>query len=213
MRTMTQTSESTSESEGAALKALLDVLTLEQLDDNLFRGTGADNGRGRSFGGQVAAQSVMAAIGTVEDEYYLHSMHSYFLLPGDPTQPIIYDVERIRDGRSFATRRVAARQHGRDIYYQTSNFHRHEEGFEHQDRMPDVIPPEMGLDLTSLLKRAPTRGEGARRGVGCRRRTRHRQLATRSAARPRPPVASAMCSSSTGACPTTRRSSSAPSSG
>lgn len=141
------------------VQALVDVLTLERLDDNLFRGSSDDNGRGRSFGGQVAAQSVMAAIGTVGEEFFAHSMHSYFLLPGSPGNPIIYDVERIRDGRSFETRRVAARQHGRDIFYLTCNFHRHEEGFEHQDRMPDVIPPEEGVDLIELL-RARTDREG-----------------------------------------------------
>ncbi|UDY22331.1 acyl-CoA thioesterase [Nocardioides sp. Kera G14] len=141
------------------VQALVDVLTLERLDDNLFRGGGTDNGRGRSFGGHVAAQSIMAAQSTVGEEFFVHSMHSYFLLPGDPTHPIIYDVDRIRDGRSFETRRVAARQHGRDIYYQTVNFHRHEEGYEHQDRMPEVIPPEKGLDLIELL-RARTDHEG-----------------------------------------------------
>ncbi|MFT4264214.1 MAG: acyl-CoA thioesterase II [Nocardioides sp.] len=134
------------------LQELVDVLTLEQLDDNLFRGLGHDNGRGRSFGGQVAAQSVMAGMGTVTDEFFLHSMHSYFLLPGDPARPIIYDVDRIRDGRSFVTRRIAARQHGRDIYYLTANFHRHEEGFDHQDVKPEVIEPTDGVDLIELLR-------------------------------------------------------------
>jgi acyl-CoA thioesterase II len=133
------------------VQALVDVLKLEQIDDDLFRGGSTDNGRGRSFGGQVAAQSLMAALGTVGEEYFVHSMHSYFLLPGDPTRPIVYDVDRIRDGRSFLTRRVSARQHGRPIFYLTANFHREEQGFEHQDRMPDVPGPEEGLDLRSLL--------------------------------------------------------------
>ncbi|WP_300677032.1 acyl-CoA thioesterase II [Nocardioides sp.] len=133
------------------VQALVDVLKLEQIDDDLFRGGSTDNGRGRSFGGQVAAQSLMAALGTVGEEYFVHSMHSYFLLPGDPTRPIVYDVDRIRDGRSFLTRRVSARQHGRPIFYMTANFHRHEDGYEHQDRMPEVAGPEQGLDLRSLL--------------------------------------------------------------
>lgn len=133
------------------VQSLVDVLHLEQIDDDLFRGGSTDNGRGRSFGGQVAAQSLMAALGTVGEEFFVHSMHSYFLLPGDPTRPIIYDVDRIRDGRSFLTRRVSARQHGRPIFYMTANFHRAEEGFEHQDRMPVVPPPEKGLNLRSLL--------------------------------------------------------------
>ena len=133
------------------VQALVDVLQLEQIDGDLFRGESTDNGRGRSFGGQVAAQSLMAALGTVGEEYFVHSMHSYFLLPGDPTRPIVYDVDRIRDGRSFLTRRVSARQHGRPIFYLTANFHRAEDGFEHQDRMPEVAGPEEGLDLRSLL--------------------------------------------------------------
>ncbi|MGZ4455170.1 MAG: acyl-CoA thioesterase, partial [Nocardioides sp.] len=86
-----------------------------------------------------------------------HSLHSYFLLPGDTAVPIIYDVDRLRDGRSFATRRVVARQHGRPIYYLTANFQRHEDGFEHQDAMPDVIPPEDGIDLGAMFR---ARGSG-----------------------------------------------------
>ena len=82
----------------------------------------------------------------------MHSLHSYFLRPGDHSVPIVYDVERLRDGRSFATRRVVARQHGRPIYFQTANFQRAEEGFEHQDQMPDVRRPEKSFDLIDLIR-------------------------------------------------------------
>jgi acyl-CoA thioesterase-2 len=133
---------------------LADLLALEDLDVDLFRGRQADTSRPRVYGGQVAAQAMLAAVRTVDSEYVAHSLHSYFLLPGDTAVPIIYDVERIRDGRSFATRRVVARQHGRPIYYLTASFQRPEEGFEHQDVMPDVPPPGQGLDLVELMRAA-----------------------------------------------------------
>ncbi len=136
----------------AAVKALVEVLDLENIDQDLFRGASTDNGRGRSFGGQVAAQSLMAAMATAGSEFFAHSMHSYFLLPGDPAHSIVYDVERIRDGRSFLTRRVVARQHGHAIFYLTANFHKHEEGFEHQDVMPAVLPPAEGVDIFERLR-------------------------------------------------------------
>lgn len=133
-----------------AVQALVELLDVELIDTDLYRGHSVDNGRGRSFGGQVAAQALMAATRSTDEPFFVHSLHSYFLLPGDPTEPIVYDVERIRDGRSFLTRRVAARQHGRPIYFLTANFHKPEEGFEHQDVMPEVIAPEDGLDLLAL---------------------------------------------------------------
>jgi acyl-CoA thioesterase-2 len=144
-----------------AVQALVDLLDLEEIDDDLFRGHSVDNGRGRSFGGQVAAQALMAGMRSVGEEFFVHSMHSYFLLPGDPAESIVYDVERIRDGRSFLTRRIVARQHGRPIYYMTANFHKHEEGFEHQDAMPQVLPPESGVDLLQRM-RSRTDLEGQR---------------------------------------------------
>ena len=119
---------------------------------NLFRGLQPDTDRQRVFGGQVAAQALVAAVRTVDPAYVVHSLHSYFLRPGDTSIPIIYDVEALRDGRSFATRRVVARQHGRPIYYQTANFQMPEDGIEHQDAMPEVIPPEEGLDLVALMR-------------------------------------------------------------
>lgn len=136
---------------GEATQKLVALLDLEQLDTDLFRGQQPETIRQRVYGGQVAAQALIAASRTVEEGFQVHSLHSYFLLPGDYNVPIIYDVERIRDGRSFATRRVLARQHGRPIYYQSLNFQRAEEGLEHEDVMPEVKAPEEGLDLMQLM--------------------------------------------------------------
>ena len=136
------------------------LLELEQLEVDLFRGSQAHTERQRVFGGQVAAQAVVAATRSVDGEFVLHSLHSYFLRPGDTSIPIVYDVERIRDGRAFATRRVSARQHGRPIFYMTANFQRPEPGLEHQDRMPEVAPPEDGMPLVELARqRGPEAAE------------------------------------------------------
>jgi acyl-CoA thioesterase II len=132
---------------------LAGLLDLERLEVDLYRGAQAETERQRVFGGQVAAQAVVAATRSVEEPFALHSLHSYFLRPGDTTVPIVYDVERIRDGRSFATRRVSARQHGRPIYYMTANFQVPEDGFEHQDGMPEVPAPEQGIPLAELVRR------------------------------------------------------------
>ncbi|MBB6626165.1 acyl-CoA thioesterase II [Nocardioides sp. KIGAM211] len=141
--------------DNAPVSDLVSLLDVEQLDVDLYRGREADTERPRVYGGQVAAQALIAGVRTVDPAYVTHSLHSYFLLPGDTSVPIIYDVERIRDGRSFATRRVVARQHGRPIYYLTASFQRAEDGFEHQDVMPaDVPPPEQGLDLVDLMRKA-----------------------------------------------------------
>jgi acyl-CoA thioesterase II len=121
---------------------LLDLLKLEPLEVDLFRGRQPDTAMQRVFGGQVAAQALAAACETAQEDAPVHSMHAYFLRPGDTAVPIIYDVERIRDGRSFFTRRVVARQHGRGIFYATASFHVREPGYEHQDRMPAVPPPD-----------------------------------------------------------------------
>ena len=131
---------------------LATLLDLERLEVDLYRGAQARTERQRVFGGQVAAQAVVAATRSVESQYVLHSLHSYFLRPGDTTVPIVYDVERIRDGRSFVTRRVSARQHGRPIYYMTANFQIPEPGLEHQDRMPEVPSPERGMPLVELAR-------------------------------------------------------------
>jgi acyl-CoA thioesterase-2 len=130
---------------------LLALLDIEDIDTNLFRGRQPDTELQRVFGGQVAAQALIAAARTTADDFHVHSLHSYFLRPGDTTVPIIYDVENLRDGRSFATRRVVARQHGRPIYLQSVNFQVVEDGFEHQDTMPDVKGPDGGISLAELF--------------------------------------------------------------
>ena len=137
-------------------RELVDLLDLEKIDDDLFRGSQPDSERDRVYGGQVAAQALIAGVRTADPAYVVHSLHSYFLLPGEYSVPIVYDVERIRDGRSFLTRRVVARQHGRPIYYQTLNLQKPEEGFEHQDAMPEVAAPESGMDMVELMRRAGT---------------------------------------------------------
>ncbi len=137
---------------GEATRKLVALLDLEQLDTDLFRGTQPETIRQRVYGGQVAAQALIAASRTVPEGFHVHSLHSYFLLAGDYNVPIIYDVERIRDGKSFATRRVLARQHGRPIYYQSLSFQKLEEGLEHQDVMPEVKGPDEGLNLMDLMK-------------------------------------------------------------
>jgi acyl-CoA thioesterase-2 len=126
---------------GNALDQLIDVLDLEQIDADIFRGQNEASDWFRLFGGQVAAQALGAAQRTV-DEHQVHSLHGYFLRGGDPKIPVIYTVDRIRDGKSFTTRRVVAIQNGRAIFNTSISFHRHEEGFDHQDPMPDVPPPE-----------------------------------------------------------------------
>ena len=123
------------------LTHLLDQLDLEQLEDNLFRGQSTDLGNVSVFGGQVIGQALVAASRTVQDRTP-HSLHAYFLLPGDVAAPIVYEVERIRDGKSFSARRVQAIQHGRPILSMISSFQVPERGLEHQVPMPDVPPPE-----------------------------------------------------------------------
>jgi acyl-CoA thioesterase-2 len=133
---------------------LIELLDLETIDVNLFRGTQPDTRLQRVFGGQVAAQALVAGARTVDADRVIHSLHSYFLRPGDTTVPIVYDVERIRDGRSFSTRRVVARQHGRPIYYMTLSCQTPEDGFDHADEMPDVPAPEDSPDIAELFRRA-----------------------------------------------------------
>lgn len=116
-------------------------MQLETLEDNLFRGESRDIGTPRVFGGQVLAQSVIAASRTV-DEGTIHSLHAYFLRAGDAQAPIVYDVDRNRDGRSFKSRRVVAIQHGRPIFTLAASFQLEQEGLDHQFEMPDVPMPE-----------------------------------------------------------------------
>ncbi len=124
-----------------SLKTLLDLLDLEVLEADLFRGHGPKSSRPRVFGGHVIGQALVAASRTVKDRLP-HSLHAYFMRPGDPSVPIIYDVDLLRDGRSFATRNVVARQHGRPIYQMAVSFMVKEEHFDHQTVMPDVPLPE-----------------------------------------------------------------------
>ncbi len=125
-----------------ALQALVELLDLERLEINLFRGTSPQIGWQRVYGGQVLGQALVAAARTVDEDRAAHSMHAYFLIGGDPKHPIIYDVERIRDGSSFTTRRVRAIQHGKPIFAMSVSFHRPESSFEHQATMPEVPMPE-----------------------------------------------------------------------
>ena len=124
-----------------ALDQLLAILDIETLEDNLFRGLSPQVGWQRVFGGQVIGQALVAASRTVE-ERLAHSLHGYFLREGDPAVPIIYEVDRIRDGDSFSTRRVVAIQHGQAIFSMAASFHKEEAGLEHQMPMPEVPPPE-----------------------------------------------------------------------
>ena len=124
------------------LNELLNLLHLERLEQGLFRGQSEHLGLPQVYGGQVIGQSLSAAKETVDSQRHVHSFHSYFLLPGDPEKPIIYDVEKLRDGRSFSTRRVKAIQNGRPIFYLTASYQAEEEGFNHQSTMPDVAGPD-----------------------------------------------------------------------
>ncbi len=146
----------------SALDRLLAILDLEPLEKNLWRGTSPDSSRYRVFGGQVIAQSLVAATRTVENRK-VHSLHGYFMLGGDPTIPILYEVERIREGRSFVTRRVRAIQNGEAIFAMMASFHQEEQGLEHQLPMPDVPRPDALPDEAAIRARfvphlSPTRG-------------------------------------------------------
>ncbi len=131
----------TSPARRAALHALVEQLRLEQLEKNLFRGTSSDIGAPAVFGGQVLGQALMAAARTVES-HAAHSLHGYFLRAGDKKAPIVYDVDRIRDGGSFTTRRVVGIQHGEPIFMMSASFQRREAGVEHQCAMPAVPAPD-----------------------------------------------------------------------
>ena len=135
-----------------AVADLLALLDLEPLEVNLFRGRSPETGWQRVFGGQVIGQALVAAVRTVENRVP-HSMHAYFLLPGDPKVPIIYEVERIREGKSFTTRRVLAIQHGHPIFSMSVSFHNDEEGLSHQAKMPDVPVPDALTNEAEMRER------------------------------------------------------------
>jgi acyl-CoA thioesterase-2 len=146
-----------------AFEDLLTILDLERIEKNMFRGNSPNVGWQRVFGGLVISQALVAASRTVE-ERSPHSLHGYFLLPGDPAVPIVYEVERVRDGASFSTRRCVAIQHGRTIFVLSASFQVEEAGLEHHSTMPDVPPPEelpgMEAILGSMGSRIP---EGVKR--------------------------------------------------
>ena len=129
-------------SEGNVLEELLQLLKLEKIEENIFRGQSQDLGFGNVFGGQVVGQALSAASQAVSLDFHAHSLHGYFMLPGDATKPIAYTVDCIRDGKSFVTRRVVAIQNGRAIFSMAASFHKKEKGYEHQDSMPDIDGPE-----------------------------------------------------------------------
>ena len=125
-----------------ALDKLLDLLDLEQIEQDIFRGRSPDERVQRVFGGQVAGQALVAAGRTVPEDRPVHSLHAYFIRPGDPAVPLVYTVDRVRDGRSFTTRRVTAVQHGKAIFTLSASFHHPEQGLEHAMPMPAVPAPE-----------------------------------------------------------------------
>jgi acyl-CoA thioesterase-2 len=140
----------------AVLSELLELLKLERIEENLFRGQSQDLGWGAIFGGQVLGQALSAAAHTVPEERQAHSLHAYFLRQGDASKPVVYDVDCIRDGKSFTTRRVVAIQSGRPIFNLSASFQKLEAGFEHQTKMPDVPGPE---DLLSEVELARQLGD------------------------------------------------------
>ncbi len=135
------------------LARLVEQLALEPIEENLFRGQSQDLGWGTVFGGQVLGQALSAAVRTVPADRHVHSLHAYFLRPGDVNRPIVYEVDRIRDGGSFTTRRVVAIQKGQAIFNLAASFQVVEEGFSHQDAMPQVPPPESLEDEREQIAR------------------------------------------------------------
>ena len=127
------------------IKDLIDLISLEKVGENIFQGKNFQTPWGRVFGGQVLAQSLNAAYATVPDDRYAHSMHGYFILGGNLDIPITYEVDIIRDGKSFTTRRVVAYQDGKAIFNMAASFQKKEKGFDHQVQMPNVLSPDLLL--------------------------------------------------------------------
>jgi acyl-CoA thioesterase-2 len=134
-----------------ALDDLIDLLDLDAIEVNIFRGQSPREDRQRVFGGQVAGQALVAAGRTVSEDRVVHSLHAYFIRPGDPSIPLLYEVERIRDGRSFSTRRVLAIQHGKPIFNLSASFQIVEEGLEHQTTAPEMPDPLSLPDFTETM--------------------------------------------------------------
>ena len=150
------------------LEDLVNLLTLEPIEENLFRGSSQDLGFRQLFGGQVLGQSLSAMSQTVEDARHVHSMHGYFLRPGDASLPVVYQVDRVRDGGSFSTRRVTAIQKGQPIFTSSASFQYDESGFEHQIPMPDVVGPEnLPSELDMIRQRAHLIPESMREKLLC----------------------------------------------
>jgi len=139
----------------AAVDDLIRLLDLEQIERDIFRGISPQEHWQRVFGGQVAGQALVAAGRTVPDDRHVHSLHSYFIRPGDPTVPIVYEVDRTRDGRSFTTRRVVAKQRGRTIFSLSASFQLTQDGIEHQSEAPDAPGPD---ELPAFVDQLPERG-------------------------------------------------------
>ncbi len=133
------------------LDDLLALLSLEEIEQGLYRGQSQDLGFKALFGGQVMGQALSAAQETVDSNRHIHSLHSYFLRPGNAQKPVVYEVENIRDGKSFNTRRVKAIQNGKAIFYMTASFQVAEEGFDHQTTMPDVTKPDELPSFTDFI--------------------------------------------------------------
>jgi acyl-CoA thioesterase-2 len=172
-----------------AVDGLVRLLDLEQLEVNLFRGVSPPVKQQRVFGGQVAGQALVAAGRTLDaDDGAVHSLHAYFLRPGDPSIPIIYEVDRIRDGRSFTTRRVVAVQHGKAIFNLAASFHRFEDGMEHQAAMPSGLPSpdELPTFKDRWFERREELGEWYTRPRPID--TRHADVGVDDRRRPLPPV-------------------------
>ncbi len=134
------------------LRELVELLELERIEQNLFRGQSQDLGWGTVFGGQVLGQALSAAQQTAPADRWVHSLHGYFLRPGDASKPIVYDVDCIRDGKSFTTRRVVAIQNGKAIYNMAASFQKDEPGFDHQATMPASTPPEQLESALALFR-------------------------------------------------------------
>ncbi|EIK52795.1 acyl-CoA thioesterase II [Stutzerimonas stutzeri TS44] len=135
------------------LDTLVNLLTLERIEENLFRGASQDLGFPQLFGGQVLGQAISATSQTVDAERQVHSLHGYFLRPGDSHQPVVYDVDRVRDGGSFSTRRISAIQKGQTIFTGIASFQAAESGYEHQLTMPEVVGPDELSSEWDLLHR------------------------------------------------------------
>src|ERR1039457_2806527 len=140
-----------------ALDGLVDLLNLEQIEADIFRGRSPDDRRQRVFGGQVAGQALVAAGRTVPADWPVALLHAYFIRPGNPTAPLVYLVDALRDGRSFPTRRVSAIQHGKTIFTLSASFHREEPGVTHATAMPDVPPPESIAPTSVRMERSEER--------------------------------------------------------